>query len=209
VWPYFKFWQPWRFLAFDFDFVRPRKDLPWVSTQGKSYLGRTKSRLKAKNRHCPYTAKSEIAVTHIHIILKYSTLLQTNVWILQSCRGRITVTPPARERDSVRHQSDHKQNTVSLTRVSSEHHLRRPRPSQDWVFFNCQDLHAFTCWRPIVQAQRHESIWPWTHSSRWNLDSWIIFFEDGSEDFFLPYQNYHYNKDSLLQNSSDFALTTT
>jgi len=61
-----------------------------VGIPGRSYLGQTKSTSKAKNRHAPHTAaRSDIAVTHIQILLYYSTLVQTNVALLQSLRDQI------------------------------------------------------------------------------------------------------------------------
>jgi len=61
-----------------------------IGILGRSYLDQTKSKSKAKNPHSPHLeAKSEIAVIHIQILLYYSTLVQTNISLVQSFRDQI------------------------------------------------------------------------------------------------------------------------
>jgi len=67
---------------------------------GRSYLGKTKSKFKTINRHGPRTAANLIsAVTHIQIINIFycSTLVQTNVSLLQSFRDQHERLTPGRD----------------------------------------------------------------------------------------------------------------
>jgi len=85
TWPLFSdlaaAWGPWRFVAFDFDFVRPRWDLPMYLP--RVVLARPNEiQIEGPAPTRPTNLKS--AVTHVQILLHYSILVQTNVSLLQS-----------------------------------------------------------------------------------------------------------------------------
>jgi len=64
----------------------PARVLDWVLKRKKNTFCIFPFLLSYYPLHGPHAAKSEIAVTYIQIILYYSTLVQTNVSLLQSLR---------------------------------------------------------------------------------------------------------------------------